>query len=598
MHTTGGLNLSALSDAVSTGTGPDSVATNPSSRHRWWLWAHLFTLVAGLAILLHLTRRLWFWLDEWDFIALRGLHHPQWSLWRSHNGHWSTLPILAYRLLLTIFGLRSYTPYITLLIVLHLALAHVLWRVMLRSGVSELAATGLAGVFVVLGAGSADIVWAFQIGFVASLVLGWICVLVACDAKWSYLRAAGCWVLAIASLMCSGVGTTMLALVAFTTWAQQGLRRAVVIASVPALCFLAWYVPVGRASTPRFQWRTMPPFVATGLTHAFGAFVGDHATVVGAIVIAGIVLLLALRVGAEPRRTALASIGLIGALAFFVLAGLGRSFLGTTEAKSGRYAYVALALALPAVALALDTVLHGVATLWRSVRRGSGSRSVSIAVAVVAAVAVVPLAITNAVQLRDDTHGQVRGTTHLHNQLDAAATLLRSGESTFPNARPDAKFAPYLSAAQLKRMVDAGWLPTPRHVDATLAMRLRAVLQVAVNPRDGPAVPPGPRVAYLRNAHTVLSGGCAQVLPSAGRPVVEFPAGPPFGFSLRPDASGRLSVALSSPHAPGVAGPTAHLVGGRTYRVVVLATDVDVRFQLPTGGARVCGLQFAQPPPA
>jgi hypothetical protein len=44
-------------------------------------------------------------------------------VWRSHNGHWSTLPILAYRTLCIFFGVRTYWPFIGLLIVLHVALA-------------------------------------------------------------------------------------------------------------------------------------------------------------------------------------------------------------------------------------------------------------------------------------------------------------------------------------------------------------------------------------------------------------------------------------------------------------------------------------------
>src|SRR3984885_4210852 len=84
----------------------------------YWLGAsrlvvivHALCLVAGLAVLLHENAHLWFFGDDWEFIVNRGLHHPIHSIWQPHNEHWSTLPILWYRLLFTLFGLH-YFPYI------------------------------------------------------------------------------------------------------------------------------------------------------------------------------------------------------------------------------------------------------------------------------------------------------------------------------------------------------------------------------------------------------------------------------------------------------------------------------------------------------
>ena len=212
------MSSTTLAEDSSTG----SAALEESSGRRGWLWIHLASLAVGVVVLLYANRNQWFWYDEWDFIARRGLHDPQWSLWRSHNGHWSTLPILAYRTLLYFFGVRTYWPFIGLLVVLHLLLAHVLWRVMLRVGVTPFVATGLAAVFIVLGSGNANIVWAFQIGFVGSMVLGWLMVLSACTVRWNPWRLVGTWVLGVAALMCSGTGTTMVALATFAALAERG----------------------------------------------------------------------------------------------------------------------------------------------------------------------------------------------------------------------------------------------------------------------------------------------------------------------------------------------------------------------------------------
>ncbi len=52
-----------------------------------------------------------FFSDEWAFIAARSLANPiDWL--RPHNEHWSTLPIILYRLLVETVGIGSYLPYL------------------------------------------------------------------------------------------------------------------------------------------------------------------------------------------------------------------------------------------------------------------------------------------------------------------------------------------------------------------------------------------------------------------------------------------------------------------------------------------------------
>src|SRR5436309_2893254 len=90
--------------------------------------AHLLSLVGGFVVLLHANRGQWFWGDEWAFlahrrVALAGEH----GLWAPHSEHWSTLPILIYRALFATVGLRTYVPYVVVLVLLHLAVAHALW---------------------------------------------------------------------------------------------------------------------------------------------------------------------------------------------------------------------------------------------------------------------------------------------------------------------------------------------------------------------------------------------------------------------------------------------------------------------------------------
>ena len=79
--------------------------------------------------------------------------HSELGLLEPHNEHWVTFPVLIYRALFSVFGVRTYLPYLLVLVVSHLLIAHLLWRLMLRYGVDWLVATGAAAVFMVLGAG-------------------------------------------------------------------------------------------------------------------------------------------------------------------------------------------------------------------------------------------------------------------------------------------------------------------------------------------------------------------------------------------------------------------------------------------------------------
>jgi hypothetical protein len=111
----------------------------------------------AFAYYLLLGRRTWFWADEWDFLAARTAGDLG-DLFRPHgNVHPSTLPILVYRLMWTVFGLNTYRPYRLLIVVLHLACALLLRAVMRRAGVNAWTATVVASLLVFFGAGRDNI---------------------------------------------------------------------------------------------------------------------------------------------------------------------------------------------------------------------------------------------------------------------------------------------------------------------------------------------------------------------------------------------------------------------------------------------------------
>ena len=66
--------------------------------------------LAMVPLLVHWGDKWWFWADDWDFLATRTGGNLG-DLFRAHYQHWVTLPVLAYRLLWVLFGIRSYLPY-------------------------------------------------------------------------------------------------------------------------------------------------------------------------------------------------------------------------------------------------------------------------------------------------------------------------------------------------------------------------------------------------------------------------------------------------------------------------------------------------------
>jgi hypothetical protein len=336
--------------------------------------------LAMVPLLVHWGHKWWFWADDWDFLATRTGGNLG-DLFRAHYQHWVTLPVLAYRLLWTVFGIRTYVPYQLVLIGLHLTAAGLLRAVMRRAGVRPWMATLVAGVFVLFGAGAENIVVAFQITFVGALVFGLAQLLLADHTGPIGWRDALALVAGLAALMCSGVAIGMVLIVGLAMLARRGWRVALLQTVPLALAYGLWALlsPEGQAAG---GYRSQTPaqvvkFVAIGIGSAFGRLA--QVPFVG-IVLAGAVavgLVLAFRRaggGWAALRGALAVpfALLAGAFLFLLVTGLVRSGqagalagahgTGPERARQSRYVYLVAALALPALAIAADAI----ARRWRA----------------------------------------------------------------------------------------------------------------------------------------------------------------------------------------------------------------------------------------
>ena len=243
--------------------------------------AHMASLAAAFAFWAWLDRGLWFFGDEWNFLVGRGLSYaptnPQ-SIWYPHNEHWSTLPVLLWRGLYSVFHLGTYWPYIIPVLLAQVLVMHLAWRVSLRAGADIWVATAAVAVLGFLGAGAEDLAWGFQVGFVGSVLFG----LLAFDLLdrrprpgWPQLVLAS--VSLVASLMCSTIGDAMVVGAAVLAFARLPWRRALAVLALPIFSYVLWFSSVGRlglsAHSDRFTLGTLtalPRYMWDGLSWALG----------------------------------------------------------------------------------------------------------------------------------------------------------------------------------------------------------------------------------------------------------------------------------------------------------------------------------------
>lgn len=408
-----------------------------------WTAVHMLTLVAGAGVLLVANRNQWFFGDEWAFMVRRGPGLGDMHLFRPHNEHWVTVPLLVYWALLSTVGLTSYLPYAAVVVVFHLALTHLLWRACLRVGARPAIATAFAAVFAVLGAGSENLLWAFQMGFVAAVAFGWGAILLHDhDGPFGRRDMLG-WVASLLALMSSGPGLVMVGIAVFTIWLRR--RRLVdtaLAASVPACAFVVWYLIEGhharRPPTPAGSEWGVVDWTWNGLTHAVEKVVGVPET--GGVLLVVLIGWWVMHTDLVRGRTAIAFAGALGALGFYLMTAFGRVGLGLESATASRYVYIAAALLMPSVALIVS----------RSVPEGF-----SPTVAVLGLTALV--AFHNVALLRTAASDEMLREQSYKAYVLETAEALRAGQS--PGWHPPNLLNPDLNDVALRRLLTFDWLP-------------------------------------------------------------------------------------------------------------------------------------------
>ena len=310
-------------------------------------------LVAVIA-LLYLGRRLTFFGDEWTFVFVRRGSDPL-VFFGPHNEHWSTIPVLIYRALFATVGLRSYLPYLAVLELLHAGCALLLFAIIRRRS-GPLLALGAMLLFLFLGRGAENIVWAFQIGFVGSVFCGLLAILLLDRAPITAGRRVAASLALVASLMFSGMGLFFCGAIAVDLLLDRERRSALLVLIAPAAAYLVWFLTFGvsgvashRSPVSLSALVSLVHYVPFGLGAAIAGLAGFSSNW-GEAALALAAALLALSWYTRGRVDSRVVGALAGVVLQFAITGLVRAQLGDAQAASPRYVYVAAALLLPVAA--------------------------------------------------------------------------------------------------------------------------------------------------------------------------------------------------------------------------------------------------------
>jgi hypothetical protein len=310
------------------------------------------TAAIACVAILWLARGFTFYFDEWTVIL------PADSSWTAylqpHNEHPAMLLRLIYAVLLSTVGMRTYVPYMAVLLALHASTAVLLFE-LVRRRAGELIAIGAAVLLLVMGAAWENLLWAFQIGFVGSVACGLgalaslHCGEVPPDSR-SEARGGGgarsglaATLLLLGSLMFSGIGLFFLIAAAVWLALTPERRRDLVWLAPVALALGVWYLAYGRSGTPPAPTSlagnvaALPLYTVWGLGASVAGLIGEGGWV-------GPVLLplafAALGFSWRRRGPDGFTAGIAAALlAFYIVLGLNRAQIGYQQSGSGRYVY-------------------------------------------------------------------------------------------------------------------------------------------------------------------------------------------------------------------------------------------------------------------
>ena len=303
--------------------------------------ARLIVVVAALlvaAAILWFTRTYTFYFDEWTFIATA----PGWTVatyFQPHNEHPSILFRLVYSAALHSVGLRAYWPYMALLLVAHVTNVVLLFE-LVRRHAGDLLGMAAAALLLLPGAAWEDVLWAFQMAWLASVACGLGALLLLQNPRRIGWAAA----LVAASLAFSGIGLVFAIAATVQLALTPGRRRQLLWLVAVGAAVLAWYAGFGRLGNHPNPQPTAanilvdPLYTIWGLSQSLGGMIGEGGWValLLLLVAAAAIAWRWFRHGWDPFAVSVAA----ALVVFYLVTGLTRAQLGYQQSGSSRYVYI------------------------------------------------------------------------------------------------------------------------------------------------------------------------------------------------------------------------------------------------------------------
>lgn len=320
-------------------------------------------IVVQALVLISMTRRLWFFGDDWDFLLTRGTIDGALDRgpWAPHNEHWSTIMVLIFRAIFPFAGLRSYLPYSMVQIVLHALVVVLVFAIMRRLDVPRWTSVFVAWSVLFLGVGTEALMSTTSMNHTGSTMFALAALRWAMVERRRSWHLPVLWALLLLSLMFSATGVPMVAFVAYYVFFSRGARAFAISLSVPVAAYLIWYLTAGRGEAHEFvsawEYTSATQFVWIAVNHAFNGATGIAAG--GGVLALALVLVPLLGIGREhrdPRLDLLCWAGLAAYASHLVLVVVLRLSWGLEDAIGGRYAYAAFVYLSPALACAIGVL--------------------------------------------------------------------------------------------------------------------------------------------------------------------------------------------------------------------------------------------------
>lgn len=319
---------------------------------------HYAALAVSFGLILWLGRDQWFFGDDWAILVPR----LDSAVMLPHVGHWNLVPALLFQWMRDLVGLGSYLPFLTLAVVAHLVLCHLLWRILRRVGVEPWIATMLSILMMLFGGGAENIFWAFQVGFMGAVAIGLAVVLLFDRQRMTAWTGTAIVVLSVLAPMFSGTAIPILAGAAILGWIRHGFVRAALLLVPAATSYLLWFFLVAREHPTAVGGLSGVGELPRAAVYAVAMFGGGLGRALpwiwlGSIPALAVIVWFCLTVRRRfTSAAAPAYILVISSLVFVGLTAVSRIGFGLGGAASERYAYVILAVLLPALGIMLSWV--------------------------------------------------------------------------------------------------------------------------------------------------------------------------------------------------------------------------------------------------